>query len=403
LLLRDGDQLVLEDAMLAYRASDGTDLRFTTSPDKTLLHLNGKVVAVTLTGREDGLAWLTQAADADLARVRTITIKGGMDQARLAALQRLALRNPQIALSLDGQTGEKAGAGLASPVEVLALFSPRTLWVSDTLAEPRLRVALARAPQMETLMGGEMNEAGSFDEYRGLSQLKRLAISRWHVAKAGPLPAGLQGLKTLAVYCAEGLTNLAPLATLPAGIEELSLVGCDKLKDLKGVARWSSLKTLVLTHSGDEHGLDLSELNQLPQLEWVGLPATLSQEQLAAFAATHPRLKVLELSNQAKLDLSPLSNCRQLEGLVLLGDYDNLAIIRGVRSLRFVGLSKELFVNAPDQVKAIQQALPEALVVPVRPFCLGSGWILLLAPLVILLYGCRRYRAVRPAAGGNRD
>ncbi len=46
LLLRDGDQLVLADAMLAYRASDGTDLRFTTSQDNSLLRLNGKVVAV---------------------------------------------------------------------------------------------------------------------------------------------------------------------------------------------------------------------------------------------------------------------------------------------------------------------------------------------------------------------
>ncbi len=113
---------------------------------------------------------------------------------------------------------------------------------------------------------------------------------------------------------------------------------------------------------------------------------------MAAFVAAHPRLKVLELSNQAKLDLSPLRDCRQLEGLVLLGDYHHLKTLQGLRTLRFVGLSKAMFENAPEQVQALQQALPEALVVPVRPLCLGSGWILLLAPLVILLYGCRRKR-----------
>jgi hypothetical protein len=338
-----------------------------------------------------------------LALVRTVVITGSMDQARMAALQRLSARNPQLALSLECQPEEKAGAALAAPAEMLTLFSPRTLWVSGNLAEPRLRAAVASAQQLETLVGGEISKAGDFDLCRGLTHLKRLAIFDWHVAKAGPLPAGLQGLKTLSVFRADGLVDLSSLATLPADLEELSLVGCDKLKDLKGIARWSNLKTLILTHSGDKQGIDLSELNQLPHLTWVGLPATFSQEQFAAFVAAHPRLKILELSNQAKLDLSPLRNCRQLEGLVLLGDYDNLEIVRGLRSLRFVGISKAMFENSPAQVQAIQQDLPEALVVPVRPYCLGSGWILLLAPLVILLYRCRRCRAVRPAAGGCRD
>jgi hypothetical protein len=47
----------------------------------------------------------------------------------------------------------------------------------------------------------------------------------------------------------------------------------------------------------------------------------------------------------------------------------------------------------PDQVAAVQKALPDALVVQVEPFCLGSGWILLLVPVPFVARWIRRRRS----------
>jgi hypothetical protein len=98
--------------------------------------------------------------------------------------------------------------------------------------------------------------------------------------------------------------------------------------------------------------------------------------------------------------LAPLRDLRNLEGLILAGSFKHIEVVRELKSLRFVGLAADAFKESPEQIAEIRKALPDALVVPVGGFCLGSGWILLLIPAVAvarLLAGRRR-----PATTGSR-
>jgi hypothetical protein len=113
----------------------------------------------------------------------------------------------------------------------------------------------------------------------------------------------------------------------------------------------------------------------------MGLPPKISKGQFGSFVQAHPDLRILEMVGCDDVtDLAPLRGLANLEGLILTGRSSNLEVVPTLKSLRFVGVPTEVFKKSPDQVMAIQKALPDALVVPVSGLCLGSGWILLLIP-----------------------
>lgn len=386
LLLRDGD-LIWQENPVVYRASDGPALNMTCNDWS--VRLAGKVVSVSLESGAEGREWLEKAPAQDLATVRFLTLPDASDAALLQTLKRLAAINPRVALVF------KSNAILK---QVLPLFRPRVLIDScDDELDVEGRKIVADQRQIETLViSGK--ERGSLDLLPKLHGLRQLLVMNWDVGKAGPLPAGLNGLRSI-VATGSNMTDLSALGAAPAGLEELSLVGCEELADVNGLAKLKGLKTLILDDSEKVHALPV--LAGLQQLQWAGLPPKISQEQFVAFIKAHPDLRILEMVRCENVtDLAPLSGLRNLEGLILAGPYENIEVLPTLKSLRFVGVLADAYSKSPEQVSAIRKALPDALVVPVSGLCLGSGWILLLIPAVALawLLALRR----RLATAGSR-
>jgi hypothetical protein len=200
----------------------------------------------------------------------------------------------------------------------------------------------------------------------------------------------MRALKSLLLSDSE-ILDASALAAVSAGIEELSLVaslGRDgKITSLSGLERFSNLRTLILNGSG---GIgDLSALKSMKKLKWVGLPPGITQEQFSTFIGEHPAIKIVELIKCSEImDLSPLQRLTGLTGLIVAqysGEFDAVDQVNQLKSLEFLGLPIDTFDNDPEILVQIRTALPHALVVPTSPFCLGSGWILLVMPLAALM------------------
>lgn len=379
LLLRDRDYVVPEhgDVPAPYRARDGQALKMTFNDWSA--RIGETTVSIQL--NKEGLAWVGQASERQLADVRQLSVPNEIDAAALSALKRIAAANRNVDLSCDSE---------ASLLQALPLFRPRAIFL-DEHAGAAAWSALANQPQVETLTMAA-TEPGSLDVLPKLPNLRRLFLIGWDVEKAGPLPAGLSSLEALTIMADDGIRDLAALRAAPTGLEELSLLGLKGVPNLAVLDRLTNLQTLIIR--ADESLTDLSSLASLQQLRWVGLPSTMTQEQFAAFVSAHPELSILDMmGNESVKDLSPLSSLKNLNGLILGGPYENLKVVQGLTSLRFVGISKEIWGESPEQVEAIRKALPDALVVRVSPFCLGSGWILLLIPAMFAASGIpRRWR-----------
>ena len=387
MLVRDGDVLIpLRGGWFVYRASDGPTLQLTVEESRTLLA--GKTVSVLLDKGDAGRDWLEKASAQDLAALRLLAVPEELAVDRLSLLEKLAKANPGVAIQV-----EKAEV-LA---QVLPLFKPRVLFVGSQIEmTPEARKLFADQKQIETLFWCA-EEKGNLDFLPDLPALRRLVIGTWDVEKAGPLPKGLAGLKSLLVTGLKA-KDLSALADAPAGLEELSLLACETLVDIKGVEKMTGLKTLILNM--DKELADVSPLAALKGLRWLGLPQKVTKESFAAVVKEHPDLAVLEMvACQDAEDLAPVSGLKRLQSLVLVGPYKNTEVLRECKSLRFVAAC--LDPKAKDStagVEALQKMLPDAMVVPASPMCLGSGWLLAVFPAAALawLLAARPWRRMRP-------
>ena len=73
---------------------------------------------------------------------------------------------------------------------------------------------------------------------------------------------------------------------------------------------------------------------------------------------------------------------KKLESLVVLDGRMDPAVLKDLKNLHFLVLAEESFEDRED-IEAIKKDHPEVLLVQAEPFCLGSGWILLLWPVLL--------------------
>lgn len=305
---------------------------------------SGQVVTLDL-GEDSAAIWLRQASTADLAGLRLLTMRDSIPAAMQPDLERLASANPRIALNVESDDNLEW---------MLERFNPLMLFADASAS------SLAGEPQIEQLMISSI-DSGIVEVLPTLSNLRSLWLS--------------------------GLDLEQPLH-LPRQLEEMTF--SDNDVDLTMLDTLPELRTLRLTGS---NWAGASDLRAMTHLRWLGLPMNATQLEFAAIIKAHPDLEVLEvLRVDSVTDLSPLRDARRLRAITLTGAFTNLDVLREIPTLEFVGFSKEMMEKSPDEVAAIRAALPGAAVVQVTEFCLGSGWILLLVPLVLFALMARPAR-----------
>lgn len=383
LLLRDGDILVASDlAPFLYRYSDGRSLSIT--GDKHRTELQGKTVVVG-TENGEGWEWLKKALPEDLSALRLVAIGGEIDESRLESLKRLSRVNPNVGLAIGRES---------TLLQVLPMFDPEVLWLSSWEGQVdarEVRDFLSETKSVRALYtdGRILDLETAF--FSGMRNLRTLQIDKWDSSISGHLPGNLNSLRHLTLFGSE-IRNLACLGNQPY-LDELRFDGKCELASLDGISDFPHLKALFLWPC--ESIKDLSPLKHLKQLKWLGLPSTTTQQQLESIVRDHPNLVGIELlKNETVTDLRPLEELRDLKFLIVWTPNANLDSLLTMRGLRW------LAVEVKEQDKGIlvkiQQALHETSVVRVYPLCLGSGWILLLAPGV--LWACWVQKRRRKAA-----
>jgi hypothetical protein len=347
--------------------------------------LGGKPVCVVLKDKA-AWDWLRQASEEDLKAIRLLSIGLNVDATRLDILKKVAGANPAIDLSLESAeappaTEEGAAAPAAvRPSEVLRLFRPRLLGAGGQPISKEMEKVRPALEDVEVLIV-DAKEEESLDFLAHLPRLRTLILSNWSPEQT-PLPKGLTTIRSLILIGAKPPVTLSPLAGL-AQLEQLTLVGGDA-EDLGALAKLPRLKTLSLTAC--EKVADLGPLKNLA-LEYLSFPPKISQEQFDAVIKDHPALKVVELFGCENVkDIAALKSLKNLEALVLIkpafeGE-KHLADLKELKGLRLLVLPPWEGEEANAKITELQKALPDCLITAGKPLCLGSGWILALAPVV---------------------
>jgi len=393
LLLREGDLVhgagsAKGYAPFPYRVTDGRALVVAKTEVGTALA--GKLISLKL---DNGLAgeWLRGATPEEVSSLRLICLSKGVTAEGTELLQKVADGNPYVDLLVSG---DDAALDHALPV-----FTPHRLWVDGLCPTRDVRGFIGSQPRLHTLAlkCDKPSDLGFLARQR---TLQTLILTNWKPAESGPLPDGLPSLRSLLVLGGE-FKDLAAIGKQPQ-LEELTLAGIKSLEDLSRLTEFPALQTLSLQDCGSV--TDLEPLGRLKDLKWLALPPATTQRQLNDVVRDHANLLILAAVGVKHIEsLTPVRRLSDLTAF-MVGTPALLDPLYRMTNLDLLAV----YVDKDEETSAavlggLQQALPDTAVVRVAPMCLGSGWILLLVPAVVLAWwvAARRKRQWPRADAGH--
>ncbi len=376
--LRPGDELGVDfdgdGSWIPILPSDGDTLVFRTEDHGVYL---ADTPVVLVLDDSVGWDWLGGATPEEKASLRVLAIEDDLPPEHLSLLEDLATHNRTPALATDGE----------EPLirTILGLFDPAALTTFDNPVSAESAALLSHETELRklTFSGNDVTEVGFL---KGIPNLEELFISDFDPEETGPLPDSLPNLRSIFLIDPDFL-DLDFLGIQP-DLEELAILGCSG-SDPMNIDAISRFPDLSLVAIRDCEVKDLSRLDQLEDLQWLALPWGTTQEEMEHIVATHPILSVLELfASEDLVDLTPLTDLKELNALIL-GSSAPPDPLFEMDHLEYLAVVVEESGHASfeeNSVLRLQAELPGTIVARAAPFCLGSGFILLLIPLVGLAW-----------------
>jgi hypothetical protein len=371
ILAEEDDLLALNNTFIYFNNVKNDSLEVNDKGD-SLVFVNGNINTIIISDSVNLIPWFRSRTDADISQLETIYFSSKIPAGYLPYLKEIARLKPTTSLVFEEDDSSML---LNDYVRQADLFSPRFIKVSITQDKFNL---LSRWQHTECLY---------------LDLLDSLVTAS--------LPA-LPALQECILY-ADNIKSIAPsffnnnpqlrkvsiLASIPdySLLEPLPNLQVLAINNQERVAGMEALtnklnKLAVLIVSGNYTNVDLLLLGK--KLRWLGLPANTSQQQLNTLATNLTGLQVLEITGSDSItDLAVLQQMPSLRSLVITDTVTDKQSLYALKELRYLSLPQN---NKEDSAYlfAIEKALPGCIVVPNSGACLGSGWLLLLAPLVLL-------------------
>jgi hypothetical protein len=123
---------------------------------------------------------------------------------------------------------------------------------------------------------------------------------------------------------------------------------------------------------------------ELPGIRWMTFYDIATQDGFNSFIESHPNLEVVELINNDKIkNLQPLLNLNRISGLVVTDKLTDLATVKSLKTLKYLSLPEDILNDTITKAE-LQKLLPGTRIVSNHGICLGSGWLLLIIPFILL-------------------
>jgi len=372
----DGDLLyMLQDDLEFYcRYSSSLGSRLMISFDTlnaVSVYLNGNLDYVELS-EPSTLEAFRLLSDAEVNQLSTLHLQSPISDDLLSVLKTNESVLAGKGLVVYGDPGSKNFR------EVLSMCQPSFLIVDD-LPEPQESSCLSNLE----LLWLEGNISALAKLARCCGSLESLIISNWEPLQGELLPLSeLSKLQSFTIADSE-LTSLS-LIEYPPSLSSMFVIGCDTLSDIKKLEELPDLERLGLSLCALIP--DLEPIQKMHSLKWFSFPPGTSQEEFIELTEQLPYLEVVELISCTDIvNLAPLQNLPDLKGLVLQLEQEQLGMLDSLQQLEMLILTNEVFEDNSEWIKGLRASLPNCTIVPGSGICLGSGWLILLIPFILLL------------------
>lgn len=384
----DGDLLYLlskDDQEFFYRYSrrDGNKLVVTfDSLNAGSVRMNGYLNSLELS--KDPSTWdrFMELTEAQIKQLSSLRISDSIGADRLSLLQQHSSSLKGVGLLLEN------GSHANFLGEILSICRPEWLVSEGCVKSPEPEYC-AFLSDLELLwIQGQIHSTSELIPF--CSNLESLIISDWE-----PLPQELLSLSKMrglhTITLAEcGLSDLSNIE-FPSSLRRLQIIACEALTQMKGIENLRKLSGISFT--GCKNIEEITQINGFRSLAWCAFPGNLSQTDFESILGSFPKLEFVELIGCENIDhLSPLKELSELSILILDLPPEKLEELNALNKLDLLILPQDLFDENPEWISTLRTSLPNTRVIPGSGLCLGSGWILLLLPFVVLIRVLFPYR-----------
>jgi hypothetical protein len=186
----------------------------------------------------------------------------------------------------------------------------------------------------------------------------------------------------------EGSIDLSILKPLE-NLKELVVSGSDTILNFDLINNHQKLEVLSIT--GEDLVYDPA-LIRLSSIRWMTFSPNVTQDKFNSFIGAHPDLEIIELiQNDTISNLRALSKLYKLYGLTISDTVTDIASIKTLTNLKYLSLPEKFLSDSLNKAE-IQKSLPNTRIVANIPFCLGTGWLLLLIPFVLTMRFFARHK-----------
>jgi hypothetical protein len=376
LAVSDGDLIyfqLMEDEILCYRynPSDGLNLSISYDTSYESFYLNEELISASLSEGSAAWDWLAGADRDALAGIRSLYISLPLSEAEINSLKRISGLMPNTGLFIEGDSLIE---------DVISVIKPVWLIAEDLNFSTISDDARSSLKHLELLWhSGE--DTIDFEFIYGLPDLNSLIIEYWDSTDISSFQfEKLTGLESLSIIESD-LHDLAHIAA-SSEIINLNLIHCETLERIGSITDLNRLASLGLT--GCENINDIPAILQMSSLARLSIPGNTTQIEFAEIISRQKELQVLELIGCDSItDLSPLQDYAGLRALTLDCNVRDLKPVYPLTALELLVLAEDFFEDSLA-LSEIKQAMPDTRLVAGGGFCLGSGWILLLPPAILI-------------------
>jgi len=405
LLAEPGDIINLEGLPFYYRDISTTKYSFEQNGDN--LYINGKIYNIDIPEEDSLVEWFDTLMASDISGLELIRFPFPIPENYVPFINEISKLKPNIGIVI----GENWWDGWDSCcvneelLEIIENFNPRFLrygyLTTDNLEE------LSRFKDLEVLELGLVDTilSGSLPPLPHLKRLKDLSLyvfSEDLDEDSVIIPVDylknilrnntqIENLATCQFANGDRIDSLdisfiSPLKRLKKlriGVNLVSLlIDIPTLKNIQILREMKHLEFVNVDYCSA--GMD-TIFDDLTNIRWLSLYYDTTPGDLSTIVKFHPNLEVLTIYNDTIQNLQPLLGLSGLYGLIIMDTLTDRSTLLSMKNLKYLSLPSYLesdslyYASLQDSLPGCKIAFNEKL-----GGCLGSGWLFLLIPFIML-------------------
>jgi hypothetical protein len=364
----NGDMIVGEDFFHTARGGQNQTLHFSYTAGNVTL--DGHLYALSISDLKNNVPAFSKT---EIEKLEFLNVDEFPSEEQFRSLGKIAAVNKNVSINYSDLESDTTTEAYDQAFEkLLTLFDPLALSCIVNGKNGRL---LEKEKKLEILMLSK-EDSSSF-KLPHISSLKTLIFI--NDSLENDFLNNNPQIENLSILSYSSV-DTSILRDLPA-LRSLRFPFCGTL-DLTPISSLQKLDRLILD---GESISNVSALKELKMLRWLHLPNETMQEQFDSVISFHQKLELLEINGGVKIhDLSRIVDCKSLKGIIFYGDtMTEKKGLSKLTNLKYLSFPEESFTDSA-YLALMKRNFPNTTIVPNSGVCLGSGWILLLIPLVLI-------------------